>query len=806
MKHSGRFISLLLLAGFLSAGCAQLESPHSGIDPEFRDPVSVPIYLSVASEGCSTSATKVDYEPEDPAYNAADAIKTITILQFEKNAEGDGYTRVGNQVCYAWPLAAEENIALATSNRENIIFVIANATAPGEQTIPLSGSVSLDDFLKSENNSLLSTLDALDGTGIWYTPNGGTDKYLRMSASKVVDRVTLGTTLGTAGNPMELKRNCAKVVINVKNSSPAGDDKITINAVQLCSVNQKYYYVTDIPSSLSVLSFDAYSPANPCRFDCDEEAFPAAKNTDGTTQSYSWLVPVNMRGKNEYIVAQGNKNRYAPQGATYVSVHASYGSPAKHITYNYYLGENLTTDYNIAANKKYVFTIDIKDTGNPEGDSRIENRNEVVFSQDANSYMLTPPSRAGESTTYFIPVRRAAVFWNRPGINMGVYGAGTADAAVDDLTELTTWEARLVWNDVKDKAGNAVSNDDLLVSSNGKGFNPACSTSDPYIKINVMEGMKGNALVAIKKTGTSDDATLWSWHIWVTDYDPYVEMTPVADTYIYAVPNGEIHRYADKNGQTIWQNRYANGFIMDRNLGATAATVTNTADVNDTFGLYYQFGRKDPFRTDNDPVAVSCINTEQPGADGAVKQNIRYSVHQPGTFLTAGANWTAYETTGAILGGGVAMWHDPKFTVHGADNCEPLKSIYDPCPYGWQIPQNGVWYDFNATVTTIWQGGTLPHGRWYYPKGDPTNGRIWYPAAGGRTRGSGKIGGACGARGTWSHFWTISLYNETYPYRMMQDSGTVSGTSSNDWYAQNYIRRGDAYSLRCIRTSNILPY
>ena len=148
MKHSGRFISLLLLAGFLSAGCAQLESPHSGIDPEFRDPVSVPIYLSVASEGCSTSATKVDYEPEDPAYNAADAIKTITILQFEKNAEGDGYTRVGNQVCYAWPLAAEENIALATSNRENIIFVIANATAPGEQTIPLSGSVSLDDFLK----------------------------------------------------------------------------------------------------------------------------------------------------------------------------------------------------------------------------------------------------------------------------------------------------------------------------------------------------------------------------------------------------------------------------------------------------------------------------------------------------------------------------------------------------------------------------------------------------------------------------------------------------------------------------------
>ncbi|NCB26952.1 MAG: hypothetical protein EOM62_16050, partial [Bacteroidia bacterium] len=67
---------------------------------------------------------------------------------------------------------------------------------------------------------------------------------------------------------------------------------------------------------------------------------------------------------------------------------------------------------------------------------------------------------------------------------------------------------------------------------------------------------KGNAVIAL----FSGDEIIWSWHIWLTD-EP----------------------------QTM---PYENGLIFqDRNLGATSAEAGSTA----AYGLYYQWGRKDPF-------------------------------------------------------------------------------------------------------------------------------------------------------------------------------------------------------------------
>ncbi len=73
----------------------------------------------------------------------------------------------------------------------------------------------------------------------------------------------------------------------------------------------------------------------------------------------------------------------------------------------------------------------------------------------------------------------------------------------------------------------------------------------------------GNALIA---ACDAEGEILWSWHIWLTDAD----LSAAVQT-------------------------YDNGFVMmDRNLGALAGRPTAEADVA-TFGLYYQWGRKDPF-------------------------------------------------------------------------------------------------------------------------------------------------------------------------------------------------------------------
>ncbi len=63
------------------------------------------------------------------------------------------------------------------------------------------------------------------------------------------------------------------------------------------------------------------------------------------------------------------------------------------------------------------------------------------------------------------------------------------------------------------------------------------------------------------------DRIVWSWHVWVTGYDP----------------EADIFEWTDANGITY---KY-----MDRNLGALSAEKYS----KDALGLMYQWGRKDPF-------------------------------------------------------------------------------------------------------------------------------------------------------------------------------------------------------------------
>ena len=714
----------------LAAACTKVPGTF-GVDPESgRSTVPVALNLAVAPE---EPATKGSFDPDEPGYDASAAIKTVTVLQFEKDAEGDGYTRVGNQVCYDYEavLAGTENIPLVTSSRENIIFVIANATGPGLETIQLPGHGSLDDFLARQNGNLLSSLGNLEGTGILYAPGGGADRYLRMSAAVKVDGVTLGTTVGTPASPLALKRNCAKVVVHVKNSSTS--DPLTVEAVQLRDINKLYHYVTNIPAGLPVAFSDPYSPMNPRRFDDAELAFPAANNPGGAgageAVTYTFYVPANLRGTIDND-AQIDKNRHAPQGATRFCVYATYGSPAKNITYTYFLGANLTSDFNLEANRKYEYTIDLNGKGNPLVDSRIEDVDEVRFGMDANCYMLKPPARTGASTTFSFPVRRAAVFWNEPGTNMGVYGAATTDYY--KLLESTDWEAFFVWNEVTDGDGTPVPDGTLLVDSHddgeghyvvaGRGFNPGNAGANPLIRIKVTNGMKGNALVAIrKKSSPTMGDILWSWHLWVTDYDPYVEMTPVAGNYLYAVPNGEIHRYA---GDTWASAQYANAFIMDRDIGAVAAR-----GVPDSFGLLFQIGRKDPFRYQKAGFKTA-DSTGEPPEEERTKRNIRYGVHNPNTIVLNSnytSDWTLHDNFLSVRDN----WLDPKYFDHGGDNCEPDKSIYDPCPPGWRIPTGLEYLDIRTASKREWMPDFK--GFYYYPEGDmnrDATGIVYIPAAG----------------------------------------------------------------------------
>lgn len=159
---------------------------------------------------------------------------------------------------------------------------------------------------------------------------------------------------------------------------------------------------------------------------------------------------------------------------------------------------------------------------------------------------------------------------------------------------------------------------------------------------------KGNAVVAAKDAAGN---ILWSWHIWLTDQ-------PVEHVY--------------KNNA---------GTMMDRNLGATSVT---SGDVR-TIGLLYQWGRKDPFlgavSFNFDIPAKSTITWPSALDKSSSTGNIAYAIAHPTTFIsieniTESCDWTDMET-------------ESRWTTS-----DRTKSIYDPCPAGWRVPdggEDGVW-------------------------------------------------------------------------------------------------------------------
>ena len=207
--------------------------------------------------------------------------------------------------------------------------------------------------------------------------------------------------------------------------------------------------------------------------------------------------------------------------------------------------------------------------------------------------------------------------------------------------------------------------------------------SDGYIRFTATAA-EGNAVIAAKD---ASDKILWSWHIWLTD-------KPAE------------HVYAKSAGT-----------VMDRNLGATSATPGEVG----ALGLLYQWGRKDPFLGSSAisgyNVAKSTITWPGKVESSAETGTIAYAVTHPTTFIS---NADVYSNRDWYYTGNNTT-DNTRWT-----ESENAKSVYDPCPAGWRVPDggtDGIWdtADFDdPTFDATNKGKTFSN-----------NGiEIWYPAAG----------------------------------------------------------------------------
>ncbi len=432
-------------------------------------------------------------------------------------------------------------------------------------------------------------------------------------------------------------------------------------------------------------------------------------NTDYTTVSsntgsITYYVPENQRGQTSSNTVESQKSGIAGDYPTYIELvgYTTINDGRGEIHYRIYPGGDAVTDYNIVRGIQYGVE------GNLTGISSIDSR--VSEQTLANSYVLAP------GQTVYIPVKRA---------NQSDLGIQFTDVTSSSLTPFSVWQSA---------SG--------LVTSTMDNVSGCIAVTAPSATAT------GNAVVAVKSGST----VVWSWHIWVTGYDPSV--------------------------MNLTQN---NMVWMDRNLGALAAcTGSNTVD--QTGGLFYQWGRKDPFpgvtsglgetstyyngSTTATTGLYATANANTTGTT-APNYNLALAIKNPSTFYygASGNNYDWY--TPGSSGQNNYLW------IMGSG-----KTVYDPCPAGWRVPLSGAWIlsGWNAPSGT----SNTNYGKWTY-----SGVTSYYPASGWRDKANGGLGGV----GNGGNYGSASTSGTSQIYLVPQNGSVVQGN----------IGRALGISVRCVK-------
>ena len=271
---------------------------------------------------------------------------------------------------------------------------------------------------------------------------------------------------------------------------------------------------------------------------------------------------------------------------------------------------------------------------------------------------------------------------------------------------------------------------------------------DGYITFQTADTFKeGNAVIAAKD---ASGAILWSWHIWLTDQ-----------------PRG--------------QEYYNAGTMMDRNLGATSAT---PGDVG-ALGLLYQWGRKDPFLGSSSissaTVAKSTVTWPSAVSSDPSNGTIAYATAHPTTFITYNVgNYDWYYT-------GSSSTDNTRWTAS-----DKPKSIYDPCPSGWRVPDggdNGVWSKAlgSSSSFTNWSLYSSSNTGMNFSGEFGSASTIWYPVSRYRDYCDGSLYNVGGL----GYYWSASPFNYcAYSLYFNYNGGVLPSSNSG---------RAFGYSVRCLQ-------
>lgn len=332
-------------------------------------------------------------------------------------------------------------------------------------------------------------------------------------------------------------------------------------------------------------------------------------------------------------------------------------------------------------------------------------------------------------------------------------GVAITDPYIYNNADCTPFRCALVWQDEP----NLVTNVQLSADSH-------------YLEFTVNQATirQGNAVVEV--CGASNK-TMWSWHIWVTDYVLGTNLKTIVnaqnlETTILPInlgwcDDGLSESYAERTIQVRFIQHGTNNYTP-----ATTQTFTLKQNAHNSNlkgnNPYYQWGRKDPFVGDsgqNDGTNKTWYNASGTPQINQLPPRALFPQNNANSTLIYGIQSPAVYN----IENQSRFYHNLWNTNANSITNPVIKTIYDPSPAGYKVPFGHSFTGFalggyNApTASQINADGPFNNGWNFYCKTGLIT--VFFPASKIRASNNGSLSGTLGA------YWTaqsVSGYKRGY--------------------------------------------
>lgn len=285
----------------------------------------------------------------------------------------------------------------------------------------------------------------------------------------------------------------------------------------------------------------------------------------------------------------------------------------------------------------------------------------------------------------------------------------------------------------------------------------------------------GNAVLAAYD---ANDNIIWSWHIWATGSD---------------IESGAI---TSSSGVVF----------MDRNLGAyhNPNASTNGDDIYSGYGMYYQWGRKDPF---NRPYDYAFKNNNDKSGYNATGGTVRFKYADAESYEDAGTVDFTVANPMVFVRGAEDNAYDWLYNGHDDQLWGSAeKSVYDPCPRGWRVPDGDAFESFDIDAAEDAAAMVDMRGRYGWHLVDKVSGvEMFMPAAGRKSFETGvftnvnNYGGENPSMPWIGYYWTAGKGSENATSVSMFFDLNTTRAVNNRYESQKNMYRANAMQVRCVR-------